>query len=281
MLNVYRTLIVFALFAFTLQAQTVPVFTIASTYSFACTDHSANFTATSDPSLALTYTWSMAPAKNAALSATTGSAISAVFAKDLTYTITVQASDGATVTTLTKKITAYKSARASFNANIDATGYPAQLQLTNYSTGSIYSVWQFSDQQKLDSVYNTSKYYNTSGSYSVTLFAYGQKSCNDTSTYAFRISDSSSVVLPTIFTPNGDNANDVFKPISTGISALSTWIYNREGMLVYNWNKINGFWDGHTTSGELCQDGVYFVILEATGFDGKSYKLKGNLTLLR
>ena len=50
---------------------------------------------------------------------------------------------------------------------------------------------------------------------------------------------------------------------------------------MYNWNGIKGGWDGYTTSGIECPAGVYHYIVEAKGFDGKDYKLKSNLTLIR
>ena len=62
---------------------------------------------------------------------------------------------------------------------------------------------------------------------------------------------------------------------------MNVSIFNRYGTIIISWDRVSGFWDGHTTSGERCEAGVYFVILEATGFDGKSYKLKQSLTLVR
>jgi hypothetical protein len=58
-------------------------------------------------------------------------------------------------------------------------------------------------------------------------------------------------------------------------------VYTRFGNFVYGWDTVNGFWDGHTTSGMACENGTYFYVIEATGFDGKSYKLKSFLTLIR
>lgn len=281
MLRVYRSFLILLMFVATTQAQTAPVFTISSNYTFACTGQSILFKALADSGLTYNYKWSVSPARNAVLSTTEGSSALVTFEKDLTYSITVSASDGSNTTVITKKIPAYKSARASFNATLDNTGFPANLVLTNYAGSSVYTTWSFSDQTALDSSYSTVKPYTTSGSYSVTLFAYGQKGCNDTSSYAFRISDSSSVVLPNVFTPNRDEINDVFKPVTTGITEMHVYICNREGINISSWHKPNGTWDGRTSAGEVCQEGVYFVVLEAKGFDGKIYKMKSTLTLLR
>lgn len=100
------------------------------------------------------------------------------------------------------------------------------------------------------------------------------KASAQTST-AFDTNDSvSHIVLPNVFTPNFDSINDVFKPQLDEIIELSFTIYNRNGNLIFETNRINGFWDGRTTSGEPCNDGVYFCFLTATGVEGKKYKEK-------
>ena len=100
------------------------------------------------------------------------------------------------------------------------------------------------------------------------------KASAQTST-TFDTNDSvSHLVLPNVFTPNFDSINDVFKPQLDEIIELSFTIYNRNGNLIFETNRINGFWDGRTTSGEQCNDGVYFCVLTATGVEGKKYKEK-------
>lgn len=105
------------------------------------------------------------------------------------------------------------------------------------------------------------------------LIGFGKLSAQ-TST-AFDTNDSvSHIVLPNVFTPNFDSINDVFKPQLDEIIELSFTIYNRNGNLIFETNRLNGFWDGRTTSGEPCNDGVYFCVLTATGVEGKKYKEK-------
>lgn len=92
---------------------------------------------------------------------------------------------------------------------------------------------------------------------------------------SFDTNDSiSNIILPNVFTPNADSVNDVFKPYTDEITELSFSIYNRYGNLIFETNRVNGFWDGRTTSGEPCNDGVYFCVLTASGIDGKKYKEK-------
>lgn len=280
MLRTRVLIMAFVLLTAFLGAQTAPLFSVTAQNTFACTEQPFSLSVSSLDN-GLSYTWSVSPAKYAQLSATTGTSVILTVQKDLTYTINVSATDGSTVTVLKKTLNTYKSAHASFNASLTTAGFPTDLILTNYSSYAKEIAWRFSDRSSVDSTYHSQRSYTTAGSYSVTLYALGQKNCNDSSTYTFRISDSSSVVIPNVFTPNRDDVNDLFRPITTGLISLSAWIYSREGILVKSWNTINGSWDGRTVSGEVCSEGVYFVIVEATGFDGNSFKMKSNLTLLR
>ncbi len=80
--------------------------------------------------------------------------------------------------------------------------------------------------------------------------------------------------LPNIFTPNGDNINDVLKFSCDEI--IKTSIYNRWGNIVFVTETVNHFWDGRTTSGEPCNDGIYFYIVQT---EEKTYK--GFVQLIR
>mgnify|MGYP001059574655 FL=1 len=84
----------------------------------------------------------------------------------------------------------------------------------------------------------------------------------------------SNIILPNVFTPNFDSINDVFKPYLDEITEMNFSIYNRYGNLIFETSRLNGFWDGRTTSGEPCKDGTYFCVLNATGIEGKKYKEK-------
>lgn len=280
MRNLY-TLAFIILFSVCAQAQGVPVATIVPAPSFHCTDRPSTFSvsAVNDP---LSYTWSVAPVKGLVSHTDLNSpTLSVTFSNASTYSVflTVSNSSGSSSTFTT--VTVNRSARASFNASLSNAGFPNELTLTNYSAHSLKNYWTFSDAAAADSSFSTVKNYTASGSYTVSLLALGTKGCNDISTYAFRISDSSSVVLPNIFSPNGDDVNDVYRPLTRGIRVLNAWVYNRYGIIITSWNQIRGAWDGHTTSGEECAAGEYVVIVEAIGFDGREYKLKSTITLVR
>jgi gliding motility-associated-like protein len=65
--------------------------------------------------------------------------------------------------------------------------------------------------------------------------------------------------LPNVFTPNGDGANDLFKPIySRFIDHVEMEIFNRWGQLVYKTENPEILWNGQNQSGRELAEGVYF-----------------------
>lgn len=81
--------------------------------------------------------------------------------------------------------------------------------------------------------------------------------------------------IPNVFTPNGDGVNDVFK-IENLPENANVKIYNRWGVQVFESTKPATFWDGRTSGGTECTEGVYYYIINT---EEKSYK--GYLQLVR
>lgn len=84
--------------------------------------------------------------------------------------------------------------------------------------------------------------------------------------------------IPNVFSPNGDNVNDVYSIQTKGIQELALTIVNRWGDVVYQTNDVLGKWDG-TFNGNKCTDGVYFYVLRAKS-KTKEYKEEGHITLI-
>jgi gliding motility-associated-like protein len=92
---------------------------------------------------------------------------------------------------------------------------------------------------------------------------------------------SSDIKVPNIFTPNDDGTNDIFTINCVNIQSLYGDIYNRWGTKIFEWNGVNGGWDGRTSAGLASSSGTYYYIITAKGKDGVNYKEKGFLQLLR
>jgi gliding motility-associated-like protein len=90
---------------------------------------------------------------------------------------------------------------------------------------------------------------------------------------------------PNVFTPNNDGVNDTFMfNIIGDVSNVSFMIYNRWGLEIQTTTlkqPTTFIWDGRTTSGIECSDGVYFYVLEYTDANGDTQKKNGYVSLFR
>lgn len=90
------------------------------------------------------------------------------------------------------------------------------------------------------------------------------------------------VVVPNIFTPNGDGLNDFWSIELESPQYYQATVINRSGRTVYETNSAEEDWDGtNANSGEPCPEGTYFYVVQVKDFEGRLIEDKGNLTLLR
>ncbi len=91
-------------------------------------------------------------------------------------------------------------------------------------------------------------------------------------------------VFANIFTPNNDGVNDTwginYKKVSY-VKEITYTIYNRWGNLIFEGSAPKMRWDGYTTSGIPCTDGIYFYIVTVKDIKDQIKKYEGNITLIR
>jgi gliding motility-associated-like protein len=148
------------------------------------------------------------------------------------------------------------------------------------STGTPTYVWNFGDGTSSNSPNPTVVTYTAPGTYSVVLTV-DNGTCAGTATATVIVDAPVSIIIPNIYSPNGDGINDEFFITCVGIKTLHCDIFNRWGQLVYQLLAPNDSWNGIMNNGNTATDGTYFYILDATGFDGKKYDSKGSLTLVK
>lgn len=258
-----------------------PTATIVAPSNTICSGVAYTFSSTVTGTISA-YSWSVVPSAGVTfIPDNISSNVGLSFTNNGTYNVRLFVANSTGTFSTNRNIVIAKSAKASYNATIKDIGFPANLELTNFSSNALAYNWNFSGAIPTQTLVNVVQPYTIPGNYNVDLVAFGNNGCNDTLSYSFVIDDFSTVTLPNIFTPNNDGVNDVFKPILKGVSQINVWIYNRYGNIIYSWSGIKGFWDGYTTSGIQCTDGVYFCVVEAKGFDGAEYKRRTEITLVR
>lgn len=101
---------------------------------------------------------------------------------------------------------------------------------------------------------------------------------SDTITYGFC---DEHIIMPNIFTPNGDGKNDNFIPIEyKDVEEATVQIYNRWGKLVFESDNVLSGWNGRI-DGANAAAGVYFYVLSYNGFSEITYQTSGYITLVR
>ncbi len=75
--------------------------------------------------------------------------------------------------------------------------------------------------------------YAISGTYYVTLRIYNDLGCVEELTKTIKIGKGYSILVPNVFTPNGDIWNSTFRPIFNGLSEITLRIYDAQGGLLY------------------------------------------------
>lgn len=155
---------------------------------------------------------------------------------------------------------------------------PFDVNFVNESVGASVYQWIFGDG-KTAVAQNPSNTYQSPGTYTVMLVA-SNGTCKDTAYGVIIIDEGALIEVPNVFTPNGDNANDVFVIKTTGIKEMDLDIFNRWGEKLHTASGVNASWNGSHNSKSV-SEGTYFYVIKAVGNDGKTYEKKGTVNLFK
>jgi gliding motility-associated-like protein len=103
--------------------------------------------------------------------------------------------------------------------------------------------------------------------------------CKSEACVEILVKEESTLYIPNVFTPNGDEINDTFYIPSYNLVNFDLKIFNRWGQLVFQTADPLTGWDGSFKGQTI--SGVYVFILKAKGSDGTEYKKSGHITLIQ
>ncbi|MCL2328363.1 MAG: gliding motility-associated C-terminal domain-containing protein [Bacteroidetes bacterium] len=75
--------------------------------------------------------------------------------------------------------------------------------------------------------------------------------------------------IPNIFTPGGNDENEVFYFDTNGANIFTVKIFNSWGSLVYSETGTAIRWDGRNSSGIECPSGVYYYVIQSNAPDDR------------
>ncbi len=261
----------------TIIVNPIPATPIAGNNSPICAGSQLDLT--SNAVTGATYNWTGPNGFTASIEDPTVSA-NATIAMSGTYSVTVTVA-GCTSLAGTTSVSVNPSPIASFTTSPNpATGAsPLVVSFTNTSQNATTYSWNFGDNTSSVSANPPSNTYTT-GVYTVVLTATNNL-CTSTASVTVIVYDNYSIFIPNVFTPNGDNNNEIFKITATGVSTFDAIIFDRWGLKMSEWHDVSGGWNGRTKGGAEARDGTYYYIITLKAADGTDHEYKGYLMLLK
>ncbi len=191
-----------------------------------------------------------------------------------TYTVTITDINGC-VKVDTVVVGGISSPTANFSNNPTAALLDVPVTFTDSSLANGDTIvswfWDFADGTT-DTLQNPVHAFADTGTYPVMLVVTNTEGCTDTIIIEMLVI--TEIVVPNVFTPNGDGFNDTFviQYLPQLYPGSKLYIYNRWGKRVYKSDNYQNDWDGDKHS-----EGTYFYVLEVS--DGT--KQKGTVTIMK
>ncbi len=141
--------------------------------------------------------------------------------------------------------------------------------------------WNFGDGTLNSSINNTTNNtYNSAGNYTASVYVIDANGCSDTSSIQLIVKEEIKIIIPNVFTPNGDGNNDEFTIIASGLKDAKCIIFDRWGLKMVELNGTDLSWDGSTKMGNHVTDGTYYFILTYTTIDNITEQIPGQFQVI-
>ncbi|CAN5497303.1 hypothetical protein BH11BAC2_BH11BAC2_13430 [soil metagenome] len=180
-------------------------------------------------------------------------------------------------------INVYPSPIAGFSSNANGFLSGEAINFVNTGTGYISSWWNFGDSAAISASDNPIHTYAAPGTYSVVQILTNQFGCSDSLKDDIVINSDEIQVfppeLPSAFSPNGDNVNDILFVKGGPFKTISFSMYDEWGHLLFNSTKSTEGWDG--SKGKPLPIGVYLYTVNAVTTKDESYSIHGEVKLIR
>ena len=161
---------------------------------------------------------------------------------------------------LTPSITGMSQSNATFTVDSGSNKSLEVRFVSNYTDSDTLNytfLWNFGDGTTGTRPVMT-HLYPDAGTYLVSLTVTGP---NDSDQYQTPVTVKNELIVPNVFSPNGDGLNDLFVVKTGGNVRYVLTIFSRSG---YKLVKVEGsalVWDGKLPSGQKATPGVYYYII--------------------
>ena len=199
----------------------------------------------------------------------------------VSYTVTVGELGSGCTDEATVTVAWYPNPDVSFIPEPDEGVAPFSVFFNNTSASNVvFFDWVFGDGSDTSGVFEPSNIYTSPGVYYIILTGTDVNGCVSTYIDSILVLDEPIVVIPNVFSPNGDGSNDAFAFIDfRGFRDYTMKIFNRWGMEIHRSSSVNQnleIWAPKNNT----PDGTYFYEFIGNGFNGEQIKRTGHITLL-
>jgi len=197
------------------------------------------------------------------------------------YNVTlIVTTDQGCVDSITNTTEIYPGPTAAFSNDPPFANVFQNINFTDLSTSDFPIVswfWDFADGNS-STDQNTSHNFNEGGDYDVLLIVEDDNGCVDTANNIVHIY--LPPMVPSGFSPNGDNNNDFLYVYGGPFSTLEFKIYNNWGEVIFESNDASIGWDGKYKNIDQ-PIGVFVWTVKATTSDGTLHEISGDTSLIR
>lgn len=200
------------------------------------------------------------------------------------YTVTVTDQDGCVRTgSIVVQNEINPNLIASFIAVPDSVDllFPT-CKLINTSQGYTSFKWEFLGRVVTDTV-NPIITFSTYGEYDIFLTVYDGKGCQNTAYRPVKVYSDLHFYMPTAFTPNDNDINEVWRPVGIGFDTTTyeLLVFDRWGRLVFETRSYLQSWNGTDLKGKPLPAGIYAVRVTMKDIYGMPRQFMGFVTLYR
>ena len=221
-----------------------------------------------------------------------GFTVSHVYTTPGTYNVTFSYKDEIGCEALPAKVAPVKiftAPKADFSFPEEIFISSPQVQLNNQTTilGDNTYQWKFSSMPASEDV-NPFVTFPAIGKYQVILLATSPLAaggCTDQVVKTIEVKNDFYIYIPTAFSPNFDNLNDVFRPeisvYGLDVKSFEMEIFDRWGHSLFRTTEHKKGWDGKNKAGEPLKEEVYVYRIKYKDMDGNAYNKMGHVSLLK
>lgn len=181
---------------------------------------------------------------------------------------------------ITDAAVVYPNPKANFTYDkIRSWENEVDVQYRDLSTDAVLWNWDFASMGT-STEQNPTLFYNDTLTQQTRLVVTNIYNCKDTSTQRIFILPDVIYYVPTAFSPNDDNINEIFKPIGLAYALEYKFIvFNRWGEKMFETDNPKNGWNGKFKD-KVVEQGLYFFRIEFIGANELRYKEEGSIMIL-